>query len=111
MIVCLLALNPLIANAIATVYRHTPANGRWIVTLKRSLTPEQFEAHLNWVQSIAIQPPRQDRDVAILGNTFDFGDLKGYAGTFGERVIDQIALNDNVSDHTASCSVFCFISI
>ena len=101
---CLLTLVPLFASAIGIDSAVTPCaiRDRWIVTMKKGLTPERFEAHQRWVLSMLNEPPPKNTSRRILEKTFDFGNFKGYSGSFSGLVIRQIVASDDVPDPTLS---------
>lgn len=70
----------------------------YIVVLKDNVSTNDFEAHREWVTAVHHErlARRGTTNVGGMRHTYKYG-FKGYAGSFDEETIQEIANRDDVS--------------
>ncbi|KAI9137949.1 peptidase S8/S53 domain-containing protein [Paraphysoderma sedebokerense] len=70
-----------------------PIQDSYIVVLKPEAQIAHVNDHINWLTTLLATSPTQNR----IKHTYEFGDVKGYAGKFEKEVIDMIRGNQHVA--------------
>lgn len=70
---------------------------QYIVVLKESVSEAEFSSHRSWATERHTEASRK-RDLGNKGmeHTYNFGNLKGYSGTFDAETIEEIASRTEV---------------
>lgn len=70
----------------------------YIVVLKDSVSEEAVSTHKAWAKEIhARSLGKRDGSVAGVEREYNFGSLKGYAGSFDKATIEEIATSSEVA--------------
>lgn len=77
---------------------------QYIVVLKNHIHPQRLQEHTGWVQSMSTSSGQSLLDSWLhpdsigIRHVYDMPNLKGYAGTFGQDVLEMIRRSEDVSD-------------
>lgn len=76
---------------------------QYIVVLKNHIHPQRLQEHTGWVQSMSTSSGQSLLDSWLhpdsigIRHVYDMPNLKGYAGTFGQDVLEMIRRSEDVS--------------
>lgn len=76
---------------------------QYIVVLKNHIHPQRIQEHTGWVQSMTASRGQSlleswlHPDSIGIRHVYDMPNLKGYAGTFGQDVLEMIRRSEDVS--------------
>ena len=76
---------------------------QYIVVLKNHIHPQRVQEHTGWVQSMTASKGQSlleswlHPDSIGIRHVYDMPNLKGYAGTFGQDVLEMIRRSEDVS--------------
>lgn len=76
---------------------------QYIVVLKNHIQPQRVQEHTGWVQSMTASRGQSlleswlHPDSIGIRHVYDMPNLKGYAGTFGQDVLEMIRRSEDVS--------------
>lgn len=74
--------------------------GKYIVTLKPDVKPQEFESHINWVTDVHKRSINKRGEKGLKGVERKYDgkyDFHGYAGSFDEETLEEIKNNPDVS--------------